>query len=48
MVVVDRRGAIPNNVYDYTFDQLYMWYRKSIDPKVQHLVKASRDRQIIS
>ena len=47
MVVVDRLVVIPNDVYDYTFDELYMLYRKAIDPEMQDLVKALRDRQII-
>ena len=47
MVVVDRLGVIPNDVYDYTFTELYMLYRKTIGPEMQELVKALRDRQII-
>ena len=37
MVVVDRLGVIPNDVYDYTFDELYMLYRKARDPEMQIL-----------
>ena len=47
MVVVDRLAVIPKNGYDYTFDGLYMLYRKAIDPEMQDFVKALRDRQII-
>ena len=47
MVVVDKLGVIPNDVYDYTFDELYVLYRKAIDPEMQYLVKALRDGQII-
>ena len=47
MVLVDRLGVIPKDVYDYTFDELYMLYRKAIDPEMQDLVKALRDRLII-
>ena len=47
MVVFDRLGVMPNDVYDVTFDELYMLYRKAIDPAMQDLVKALRDRQII-
>ena len=47
MVVVNRGGPIPNDVYDYTFDELYMLYRKAIDPEMQDLVAALRSRQII-
>ena len=46
MVVVDRLGVITNDVYDYKFDELYMLYRRAIDPAKQELVKALRDRQI--
>ena len=46
MMVVNRVGPIPNNVYDYSFDELSDLYRKSIDPEMQELVKALRDRHI--
>ena len=47
MTVVDRGGPIPNIVYYYTFIELCMLYRKAIDPEMQKLIKALRDRQII-
>ena len=47
MVVVDRLGVIPNDVYDYTPYDLYVLYRKAIDPEMQRLVKTLRDRHII-
>ena len=45
MVVVDRR--VPNDVYDYSFAELFSLYRKAIDPEMQGLVQLLRDRQII-
>ena len=47
MMVVDRVGPIPNNVYDYSFQELSGLYRKAIDPEMQELVKALRDRHIV-
>ena len=47
MVVVKTSGVLPYNVYDYTFDELYMLYHKTIDPEMQTLVKALSDRQTI-
>ena len=47
MVVVDRGGPIPNDVYDYNFAKMYNLYRKAIDPEMRELVKSIRDRQII-
>ena len=47
MVVVDRGGPIPNNVYDYTFDELCMFYREATDTEMQEMVQALRDRQTI-
>ena len=47
MVVVDVVGVIPNVVRHYIFDYLYIIYRKSVDPEVQDLVDALKDRQII-
>ena len=47
MVVVDWLGVIPNDVYDYTFDELYMLNRKAIDTEMHDLVKALRHRQIV-
>ena len=46
-LVVDRGGPIPNDVYDYTFDELFKLYRKPIDPEMQDFVKALRAREII-
>ena len=47
MVVIDMLGVIPKDVYDQTFDELYMLYRKAIDLEMQYLKKALKDRQII-
>ena len=47
MMVVVRGGVIPNNVYDYSFDELFGLYRKTIDPEMQEVAKLFRDRQII-
>ena len=47
MVVIDRRGLIPHNVYDYTLGELFGLYRKAIDPEMPDLLKELRDRQII-
>ena len=35
MVVVAKGGPIPDDVYDYTFAELFNLYRKAIDPKMQ-------------
>ena len=47
MTIVDRGGPIPDNVYDYNFDELFGLYRKAIDPEMRDFVKELRDRQII-
>ena len=47
MVVVDRLGVIPNDVYDSTFDELHMLYRKAIDPEMHDSVNALEYRRII-
>ena len=47
MVVVDRGGRIPIDVYDYTFAEIFNLCRKTIDPETQRLVKLLTDRQII-
>ena len=47
MMVADRGGPIPNNVYDYSFDEVFGLYRKAIDPGMQELAKLFRDRPII-
>ena len=33
LLVVDRGGPIPNDVYGYSFDELLCLYRNAIDPK---------------
>ena len=48
MVVVDRGARIPNDVYDYSFDELYKLFRKARDPEMQEFVKALRDRHMNS
>ena len=47
MAVFDRGGLIPNNVYDYSFDDLYVLYCKAIDLEMQDLLKTFKDREII-
>ena len=47
MMIVDRGGPIPNDVYDYNFDELFGLYRTAIDPEMQELAKILRYRQII-
>ena len=47
MMVVDRRSPIHNNIYDYTFDELYGLYRKVMDPEMQALAKELRNRGVI-
>ena len=47
MMVVDRGGPIPNEVFDYSFNELFRLYRKATDPEMQELAKILRDRQII-
>ena len=47
MAVVDWLGVIPNEVYDYTFDELYELYRTAIVSEMHASVKALRHRQII-
>ena len=46
-LVIDRWGPIPNNVYEYSFNELFGWYQETIDPEMQDLAKILRDRQII-
>ena len=46
MIEVDRGGPIPNDIFDYTSDDLYILYRKALDPELQDLVKAIKDREI--
>ena len=46
-LVFGRGGPTPNDLYDYTFNDFYMLYRIAIDPDMQDLVKALRDRDNI-
>ena len=46
-MVVDRGGPILNDVFDYTFDELYILYRKAMVPEMQDFVEELRDRPII-
>ena len=48
MVVVVRGGPKPNNVYDYTFGEVFGLYRKAIDPEMQVFVKKNLGVGIIS
>ena len=47
MLVYDMGCPITNDVCDYTIDELYRLYRKTIHPEIQDLVKSLKDRQII-
>ena len=47
MAVIDRGGLIPNKVYDYSFDDLYVLYCTAIDLETQDLLKTLKDREII-
>ena len=47
MTVVDRGGSITNDVHEYSFGELFSFYRKTIDPEKQDLAKELRDRHII-
>ena len=42
MTVVARGGLIPNNVYDYNFDDMFGLYRKTIDPEMRDFVKRTQ------
>ena len=42
MMFVDRGGPIPSAVYDFSFEDLFGLYRKSIDPEWQELVTLLR------
>ena len=46
-MVVDRGGPLRNNVYDYSFAELFNLYRKAIKPEIQVSLRALRDGQII-
>ena len=48
MTVGDRGDPTPNNFYDYSFGELFIFYRKAIDPEMQDLLKELRDRHVIS
>ena len=47
MLVVERGGPIPNNNYEYSFNELFGLYRKAIDPEMHDLIKTLRNREII-
>ena len=47
MMVVVRGGPIPNNVYEYNFDELCGLHRKAIDPEMRDLANELRFRGII-
>ena len=47
MMVVDKRGPMPNIVYGYTFGELFGLYRKAIHPEMQDFVKELRGRHNI-
>ena len=47
MMVVNSGGPIANDVYDYSFDELFGFYRKAIDTEMQEFVKLLKDRQVI-
>ena len=40
-LVIDRGGPIPNDVYEYSFDEFFGLYCKAIDPELQDLVKST-------
>ena len=46
MLIVYRGGPIPNNVYDYSFNELFGLYSKATDPEMQNLVKTLSDQEI--
>ena len=47
MMVIVRGGVIPDNVYDYNFNELFGLYRKAIDPEMRDLANELRLRGII-
>ena len=47
-VIVGRGGPIPNDVYDYSFAELFNLYQKAIDPAMQDLAKLLSVREIIT
>ena len=46
MLVGHRGGPISNDVYDYSFGDLFGLYRKAIDPEMQEVTKFSRIEKI--
>ena len=46
MLIIGRGGPIPNNVYDYCFNELFGLYRKAVDPEMLELAKALWDRHV--
>ena len=44
MVVVDRGGPVPNDTFDYSFDELFSLHPKAVDPEIQELAKLFRNR----
>ena len=47
IVVVDRGGPISKTVYDYSFAELFTFYREAIGPVMQEMVKLLKNRPII-
>ena len=47
MTVDDRAGPIPDEVYEYSFGELFALHCKTKDPEMQDLLKALRDRKIM-
>ena len=47
MMVVDTGGPVPNDVYDFSVEDLYGLYHEAIDPENQEMVKLLRHIQVI-
>ena len=47
-VVVDRGRPIANDVYDYSFSEMFGSYRETIELGMRQLLNSVRDRRIIS
>ena len=47
MLVFDKGGPIPNDVYDFSFGELFALYRNAVDREMRDLVSILGDRQII-
>ena len=47
MVVVDRGGPIPNDVYDCSFAKMFGLYRNAKDPELKEVLNLIRDRQFV-